>query len=217
MRLAGGASERATVKRAVVLATKNEDKCRELQKLMRGTGIRVGSLAQFGRIASVREDGQTYEANAEKKARLYSVRTRSLVIADDSGLSVRALRGEPGVYSARYAGAGCTYADNNRKLLASLRDVAWPKRDATFVSVVSIYDAGRKVATVRGECRGRIGFIEKGTNGFGYDPVFHPAGSRKTYAEMTAAEKNRISHRGRALRRAVAVLKRYFKDAPVLS
>lgn len=187
--------------RPVVLATQNKDKLRELERLMRGTGVLVRSLADFPKSPSVREDGRTFEENAEKKARLYSKRTRSLVLADDSGLAVRALGGKPGVYSARFAGRGCAYADNNRKLLGLLRATAWPKRDAVFVCVISAFDNGKKVATVRGECAGRIGFMEKGENGFGYDPVFIPKGLGKTYAELSAARKNRLSHRGKALRK----------------
>jgi XTP/dITP diphosphohydrolase len=192
----------------LVLATQNKDKLRELQRMMRGTKFKVAPLSDFSRMPKVREDGATFEANAEKKARVYSRKTKSLVIADDSGLEVRALGGRPGVYSARFAGRGCTYADNNRKLLRMLRSTAAPKRDAKFVSVISAYDNGKKIGTVRGECEGRIGFMEKGENGFGYDPVFVPRGSSKTYAELAAAEKNRVSHRGKALRKIRRLLLR---------
>ena len=178
---------------------------------MRGTAVRVLSLSEFPKSPSVREDGRTFEANAEKKARVYSKRTRSLALADDSGLEVGALGGRPGVYSARFAGKGCTYADNNRKLLRLLRSVAWPKRRARFICVISAYDDGKKIGTVRGECEGRIGFMPKGENGFGYDPVFLPRGSAKSYAELSAARKNRLSHRGRALRKARKVLLRYLR------
>ncbi len=197
--------------RSVVLATQNKDKLRELQGLMLGTKVIVRSLSTFPKSPSVREDGRTFEENAEKKARVYSRRTRSLVLADDSGLEVKALGGRPGVYSARFAGPKCSYADNNRKLLQSIRSVSWPKRKALFVSVISVYDNGKKVATVRGECEGKIGYLEKGTNGFGYDPVFVPKGSAKTYAQMSAAEKGRLSHRGKALKLAKKVLLDYLR------
>ena len=199
----------------VVLATQNKDKLRELQGLMRGTKVAVRPLSEFPKSPSVREDGRTFEENAEKKARVYSKRTRSLVLADDSGLELKALGGRPGVYSARYAGPKCNYSDNNRNLIQMMRSVAWPKRKARFVSVISVYDSGKKIATVRGECEGRIGFLEKGANGFGYDPVFMPKGSSKTYAEMTAAEKGRLSHRGKALRSAKKVLLRYLRSQPL--
>ena len=197
--------------RFVVIATKNEDKRKELERLLLPSDIKVKSLADFGRIRGVPEEGKTYERNAEKKARVYSKKTRSLVLADDSGLEVNALGGRPGVYSARFAGPGCSYSDNNRKLLRLLRVVAWPKRKARFVCAISIYDSGKKVATVRGECEGRIGYLEKGTNGFGYDPVFIPKAAGRTCAELSSAEKNRLSHRGKALHKAKKALLRYLK------
>ena len=199
------------VSRQVVLATQNKDKLRKLRLLMKGARVRVLSLSDFPKMPKVREDGKTFEANAEKKARVYSSKTKALVIADDSGLEVKALGGAPGVYSARYAGAGCSYSDNNRKLLGALRSTAWPKRLAKFVSVISVYDNGRKIGTVRGECAGRIGFLEKGENGFGYDPVFIPKNTGKTYAELTAAQKGKISHRGKALRKAKKILLKYLE------
>lgn len=198
--------------RTVVLATQNKDKLRELQGLLRGSGVAVRSLADFPKMRPVVEDGKTFEENAEKKARVYSRRTRSLVLADDSGLEVRALQGAPGVYSARFAGPRCSYSDNNRKLLGLMRTVSWPKRAARFVSVIAAYDDGRRVAVVRGECEGKIGYLEKGTHGFGYDPVFIPKGAGKTYAELSPAKKGRLSHRGKALRLAKKALVRYLRS-----
>ncbi len=195
----------------VVLATQNKDKLRELEGLMRGTKVRVRLLSEFPKTPSVVEDGKTFEANAEKKARVYSKRTRSVVLADDSGLEVKALNGQPGVYSARFAGPRCKYADNNRKLLQMMRFVSWPKRKACFVSVISVFDNGKKIGTVRGECEGKIGYLEKGGNGFGYDPIFIPKGSAKTYAEMLPREKGRLSHRGKALRLAKKIVLRYLR------
>lgn len=194
----------------LVVATKNKDKCREIQSLLKDLKVGVLSLEDFPASAQVVEDGDTFEANAEKKARVYSKRTKSLCIADDSGLMVNALKGEPGVYSARYAGKGCSYEDNNRKVLGAMAHTSWPKRIAKFVSVVSIFNEGVKIKTVRGECMGRIGFMLKGENGFGYDPIFIPKGSAKTYAELSSEDKNRISHRGKALRKAKIALARYF-------
>jgi XTP/dITP diphosphohydrolase len=196
---------------AVVLATQNKDKRRELEHLMKGSKVKVRSLAEFPKMPAVVEDGCTFEENAEKKARVYSRKTASVVLADDSGLEVNALKGAPGVYSARYAGPRCSYSDNNRKLLGALRSVAWPKRKARFVCVISVFDAGKKVGTVRGECEGKIGFLEKGANGFGYDPVFLPKGSAKTYAELSNAEKGRLSHRGKALKKAKRLLLSYLR------
>jgi XTP/dITP diphosphohydrolase len=195
--------------RRIVLGTQNRDKLAELKRLMGGFQVDVVSLADFPKMPSVKEDGRTFEANAEKKARVYSKRTKSLVLADDSGLEVNALGGAPGVYSARYAGPKCTYTDNNRKLLSAMSRISWPKRKARFVSVVAVYENGKKIGTVRGECEGKIGYLEKGSNGFGYDPVFIPKGQGKTYAELPSEKKNALSHRGKALRKAKKLLVRY--------
>ena len=157
------------------------------------------------------ENGKTFAANAEKKARQYSKHTKSLTLADDSGLMVSFLNGKPGVYSARFAGSGCTYADNNKKLLRLMRKVPASKRSAKFVCVISLYENGRRVESVRGECRGRIADAEKGKRGFGYDPVFIPFGHSKTFSELGEAVKGRVSHRGQALRAARKAVFRYLK------
>lgn len=193
----------------VVLGTQNPDKLKELQSLMRGSGIEVRSLADYPGAPKVAETGRTFEANARLKARAFSRHTRSVALADDSGLRVHALNGKPGVYSARFAGPGCTYDDNNRKVLRLL--ARKKSRRATFVSVVAIYDNGRFVKAVKGECAGHIADAPRGSHGFGYDPVFVPDGLRLTFAELSKAAKNRISHRGRALRLARGVLLDYFK------
>ncbi|HLD76463.1 MAG TPA: RdgB/HAM1 family non-canonical purine NTP pyrophosphatase [Candidatus Norongarragalinales archaeon] len=194
-------------KTLITLGTKNKDKLRELQKLLKGVSIRVRSLVDFPKHRDVMENGKTFEANARKKARLYSRHTKGLVLADDSGLMVSSLKGKPGVYSARFAGPDCTYHDNNRKLLRLLSRVPKTKRRAKFVCVMALYDNGRFVNTVRGECRGTIAFEEKGGNGFGYDPVFIPDGFSKTFAELSPRVKNKISHRGKALKKAVRLFR----------
>ena len=197
----------------IVIGTKNRDKLKEIRRLLRGLKVQVLSLEDFPHCLDVVEDGKTFEANAKKKARVYSRHVRGLALADDSGLMVNALRGKPGVYSARFAGPGCTYADNNLKLLRVLRSVPDSKRKAKFVCVIAIYDNGRLIQTVRGECRGRIAHEVRGLNGFGYDPVFIPDGFSKTYAELSKTQKNKISHRGRALCAARQVLEHYLEIA----
>lgn len=177
---------------------------------MRGSRIKVLSLADFKRCADVHETGRTFLANAKLKARAYARHTGMLTLADDSGLMVSALNGKPGVYSARFAGAGCTYLDNNEKLLRLLKHLPLVKRAAKFVSVIAVYQGKKFIGSVKGECRGRIAFEIKGVNGFGYDPVFIPKGFSKTYAELPRVQKNRISHRGRALRKAKALILKYF-------
>ena len=193
----------------LALGTKNKDKLREIKALLAGTKIEVLSLADFPECPEVVENKKTFAANAEKKARQYSKYTKALTLADDSGLMVSYLKGKPGVYSARFAGPGCTYHDNNRKLLRLLKKVPVSKRRAKFVCVMSIYDNGRRVNTVRGECQGKIAAEERGKHGFGYDPVFIPKGFQKTFAELSPKTKNQISHRAKALKAAKKVISQY--------
>ncbi len=195
--------------RRIVLGTKNKDKRRELESLLKGSGIRVLTLADFPGCREAVESGRTFEANARIKSRLYSRHTKLLALADDSGLMVRALNGRPGVYSARFAGPGCAYEDNNRKVLTLLS--AKKSRKAKFVSSMALYDNGKFIAAVKGECRGSIASGPRGANGFGYDPLFVPAGMKKTFAELSSAEKNGISHRGKALRKAKRVILKYLR------
>jgi XTP/dITP diphosphohydrolase len=193
--------------KTVLLGTKNEGKQKEMARLLKGAKVRVLTMKDFPKLKDVKETGKTLEANARLKARYYSSKAKLLTLADDSGLMVSALNGRPGVYSARFAGPGCTYEDNCRKLLKSMKGKK--SRSAKFVSVIAIYENGRPVDVVRGECPGVITEEIKGKKGFGYDPVFTPKGSKKTFAEMSSAAKNAVSHRGKALRAAVKVVRRY--------
>lgn len=183
--------------KSVVLGTHNPDKLAELKKLLKGSGIKVLSLSDFPQCPEARETGRTFEANARIKARAYSCHAKTLALADDSGLMVSALGGRPGVYSARFAGPGCTYRDNNRKVLRLLKSKK--SRRAKFISSMALYSNGRPVAIAKGECRGKIAKDEKGTYGFGYDPIFVPQGFTKTFAQLTPKTKNQISHRAKAL------------------
>ena len=194
----------------LILGTKNKDKLRELESLLRGTKIEVRSLAEFPACPEAVEDGRTFEANARKKARAYSLFTGGLVLADDSGLMVYALNGKPGVYSARFAGENCTYQDNNAKLLRLLKKKHGLSRRAKFVSCMALYDQGKFVACVKGECYGTIALGAHGKNGFGYDPVFIPQGLTKTFGELSSKKKNKISHRSKALRQAKNKILAYF-------
>ena len=198
-------------KKRLVLGTKNKDKLRELKRLFSLSKIKVLSLVNFTPCKDVYENGKTFEANAEKKARIYSLHTRCLTLADDSGLMVNGLNGLPGIYSARFAGKHCNYRDNNSKLLRSLHGLPASKRKGKFICVMALYDNGKSIETVKGECRGMIAFNQRGKNGFGYDPVFIPDGFSKTFAELSPATKNRISHRGKALRAAKKVVLNYLR------
>ncbi len=186
----------------LVLATHNEHKVAELSRMLEGLDVEVLSVRDLPDLPDVVEDGETLEANAVKKASAVSAATGLPALADDTGLEVEPLGGEPGVYSARYAGPDATYDDNNRKLLAALEGVSANRRRAVFRCVVAVAVPGGDVRTVEGRTAGSIIDAPRGRLGFGYDPIFLPDGSARTYAEMTQTEKNAVSHRGRAMRAA---------------
>ncbi|PWM58742.1 MAG: non-canonical purine NTP pyrophosphatase [Oscillospiraceae bacterium] len=185
----------------ILLASHNKNKIAELEALLKTVcaDAEVVSLSDVGFTDEIIEDGTTFEENALIKART-GARLGYITVADDSGLMVDALGGAPGVYSARYAGEDGNTEKNNAKLLAALQGVPQDKRTAHFVSVVAcVFPDGREDIVVRGECPGEILTSPRGKTGFGYDPLFWYAPFGKTYAEMTAEEKNSISHRGVAM------------------
>ena len=192
----------------IVISSRNKEKKRELRALLKGLDIKVLDLNDFPAAPKVKETGKTFEANARLKALKIARFTKRLTLADDSGLVVDALGGRPGVRSARFAGNKATYEENNRKLLKLLEDVPGNKRGAKFVSVVAIAGPEGIVGAARGECSGRITLAPKGVNGFGYDPVFFSPKFGKTFAELPASQKNSISHRGSALKKARTVILR---------
>lgn len=196
----------------LLLATRNQHKKRELQELLSGMEVDILTLEDVEPIAEVEEDGATFEANAVKKACATAQASGLLSLADDSGLEVDALQGRPGVYSARFAGEEASDEANNQKLLELLESVPDNERSARFVSVIAICDPVRGVQTVRGECSGKITRSPSGTGGFSYDPLFVPCGYNQTYAQLSAAEKNKISHRGVALKKALPVLIEFLTD-----
>ena len=183
----------------LVLATRNPHKGAELVALLSDLGIRIRTLAEFPDAPEVAEDGQTCEANAVKKAQAIMQHTGRPAVADDTGLEVDALGGRPGVHAARYAGPNATYEDNWRKLLRELEGVPRERRRACFITVAAIARPSAKVEVVDGVLEGLIAEEPAGTQGFGYDPVFFVPEAGKTLAELTADEKNQISHRARAL------------------
>ncbi|UCD34807.1 MAG: XTP/dITP diphosphatase [Nitrospiraceae bacterium] len=185
----------------IVLATKNRKKIEELKKILAlmGTASRIFTLDDFPSFADVVEDGDTFEANAVKKAVRIAGDTGITALADDSGLEVDALGGAPGVYSARYAGEGADDRANLEKLLREMEHVPEGQRGARFVCSIAMAGGG-EVKTFTGFVEGEIGRNPRGENGFGYDPVFYPKGHDRTFAEMSDREKNAISHRAMALR-----------------
>lgn len=159
------------------------------------------TLDDFPGCPEVVEDADTFEGNAQKKAEAVAQFSRKPAISDDSGLEVDALSGAPGVLSARYAGPGADDKKNLEKLLTDLRHVDQNKRGARFVCSIALAFPDRGVKTFHGTAEGRIGMSPKGLSGFGYDPVFYPRGHDRTFAEMNSAEKDALSHRGKALRK----------------
>ena len=184
----------------LILATRNAHKLEEIRAIFDFKSLEVLSAFDFPEIPDVVEDGDTLEANAIKKAVEIAAATGCWALADDSGLEVAALGGAPGVYSARYAGEQCSYSDNNEKLLCEL--AGKPDRSARFRTVIALSDPEGNVQTVEGACPGRIIEELRGTNGFGYDPLFVPEGYTETFAELDSEVKNRISHRALALQKA---------------
>ncbi len=190
----------------IILATHNIHKARELKTLIGDLDIKVLTLDDISDEIILKEDGDTFEANAFQKARTVYNKTKLISLADDSGLEVFYLNCRPGVFSARYAGIEATDEMNNEKLLEEMRGVAPRRRRAQFRSILALVGAGMESVT-EGVCPGTLGEIPHGTNGFGYDPIFIPDGFIKTYAELTAEEKNLISHRARSFAKMIKVLK----------
>ncbi len=193
--------------RTVVVATFNRHKLREITGILPGLDLELKSLADFPGAVPPDEDGATLEENALKKARSAAAFTGLWALADDTGLEVDALGGAPGVRSARYAGEAATPAGNNALLLAELSGVPPEKRTARFVCVMALVPPSGEPVISRGVLEGRICAGPRGGEGFGYDPLFELAGSARTLAELTAAEKNSLSHRALALKGILPALR----------
>jgi XTP/dITP diphosphohydrolase len=191
----------------LVLATRNRHKGEELAALLGDLGIRIRTLDEFPGVPDVVEDGSTCEANAVKKANEIATATGLAAVADDTGLEVDALNGRPGVYAARYAGEHATYEDNCRKLLLELSGVPRERRTARFMTVAAIALPSGEVQIATGQLEGLIAEKPVGSRGFGYDPVFFIPELGKTLAELSADEKNRISHRAKAFIQAKDLLR----------
>ena len=190
----------------ILIGTKNRDKFSEIREILSGLDFELLSAADFDEFPDVVEDKDTIEGNAIKKAEEMATRSRMYVLADDTGLFVDALGGDPGVYSARYAGETCSYRDNRMKLLDEMTGIT--ERNASFRTVVALADdKGKVIATVEGEVEGEIIFEEKGDKGFGYDSIFLCHETGKTFAEMSSDDKHKISHRGRAFKKMLTKIK----------
>ncbi len=184
----------------IVFATGNAGKMKEIRMILADLGAEVVSMKEAGAAVDIEEDGSTYEENALIKARAVAAAVpEDIVLADDSGLEIDALNGEPGVYSARYMGEDTPYSVKNAALIDRLQGVPEEKRTARFVCAIAAVLPGGRELTTRAAIEGRIGYEEKGSGGFGYDPIFYVPELQKTTAELTGEEKNLVSHRGKAL------------------
>ena len=183
-----------------IVATKNKGKIKEISRMLSGFSFDVISMEEAGISKTIEETGKTFEENAFIKAMEIFKETGEIVMADDSGLEVDHLEGAPGVYSARFAGENATDEDNNKKLLGLLKNVPFEKRTARFVCVISVIIDQNNHFNVKGVCEGVIGFASAGENGFGYDPLFFVPEYNMTTAQMESELKDKISHRGKAIR-----------------
>lgn len=184
-----------------VIATRNKKKSEEIQRILEGLPVKLLTVLDYPDCPEVEEDAATFAGNAVKKALAIAQYTATPAIADDSGLEVYALGNAPGVYSARYAGADSDDSRNLNKLLSEMEHVEKDRRGARFICCIVLAFPEGRVEVFEGYIEGSIGRQPKGCKGFGYDPVFYPEGHDRTFAEMSAEEKNRLSHRGMALKK----------------
>jgi len=192
----------------LVLATENQDKVREIAAILEGKiDITLKTLADFPELALPPETGESYRENAIEKALFVAMETGHVALGDDSGLEVEALDGAPGLYSARFAGEQVSYQENREKLIRLLVGLPAEKRGAHFISTLAIVTPQGQVDVVEGICEGQITAVESGGTGFGYDPVFYYPPLNRTFSDLSAAEKNQHSQRGRAVRAAIPILR----------
>lgn len=193
----------------LLVATRNKKKLEEIKHLLTDMDLCVTSLDDYADMPEIVEDGETFEENAIKKAVSIALFTKKLVLGEDSGLEVEALKGRPGVYSARYSGSGATDKKNNRKLLKELDGVPLKRRGACYQCAIALADGKRLIATVKGSCRGMIASAPRGDNGFGYDPLFLIPRLKKTFGELPIEVKHKMSHRRRAIQKARVLIQQY--------
>lgn len=191
----------------IILSTDNKNKIREIKDILSAEDVEIATKKDFNINIEIEEDGETLEENSYKKAKEIWEKTKEIVIADDTGLFVKELKGEPGVKSARYAGEHSTDLENRTKLIEKLRNIE--NREAKFITIITIIDESGKVHIAKGECSGKIILEERGTNGFGYDSIFIPDGYDKTFAQLGDITKNKISHRTKALKNLKEILKKF--------
>lgn len=195
------------MEKKIIFATSNEGKMKEVRSILEDLGMEVLSMKEAGIQVDVVEDGTTFEENAVIKATEIAKACGEIVLADDSGLEIDFLNKEPGIYSARYMGEDTSYAIKNQNLIDRLEGVEDEKRTARFVCAIAAAFPDGTVEVTRGTIEGRIGYEEKGANGFGYDPIFYVPEYGCTTAELSLEQKNEASHRGKALRLMKEIIK----------
>jgi len=196
----------------LVVATTNKGKLREIKKLLRNLHFTITSLADYPDAPEIVEDGKTFSQNALKKAATIALYTRKLTLGEDSGLEVKALGNQPGIYSARYSEPNATDRKNNLKLLRSLRAIPLKRRQARYRCSAALVDGKRIIDVVDGQCSGLITYRSKGKNGFGYDPLFFLPRYNKTFGELDPSIKAKISHRARAFAKIRKTLQDYLAN-----
>lgn len=194
--------------RRLIFATGNADKMKEIREILGDLPVEILSMKEAGVSAEVEENGSSFEENALIKARAICKLAKEMVLADDSGLEIDYLNKEPGIYSARYMGEDTSYRIKNQNLIDRLEGVPDEKRTARFVCAIAAVFPDGKEFVVRGTIEGRIGYEERGEHGFGYDPIFYLPDRDISTAQLPPEEKNRISHRGNALRKMKELLER---------
>lgn len=198
----------------VIIATKNRGKAREFEDIFTARGYEIRTLLDYPEIADIEETGNTFEENAILKAEAVSTQLNKLVISDDSGLEIDALEGRPGIFSARYAGEQKNDEANIDKVLEEMSRIPLGQKTARFYCALALAAPGQKTLTVSGTCEGRILEERRGTNGFGYDPIFFVSEKGLSMAELSAAEKNQISHRANAIQKLDKILDSFLKSDP---
>jgi XTP/dITP diphosphohydrolase len=193
----------------IIIATRNQGKLREIKDLLEGLGFNVTSLKDYPDTPNIIEDGKTFTQNAIKKAASMALYTKKLVLGEDSGIEIKALNNRPGIYSARYSGEMATDKKNNAKLLKELKGVPPAKRQARYRCCMALVDKTGMIKVFSGSCSGVIAAQERGTNGFGYDPLFIIPRYKKTFGELDPAIKAKISHRAKALAKVKKFLQGY--------
>lgn len=197
----------------IVVATKNKKKLKEIKEILKEVNFKLSSLTDYDKVPRIIENGKTFKENAVKKAVKIASFSKKLTLGEDSGLCVDVLDGDPGIYSSRFSGKNKSDAQNNLKLLKLLKDLPLERRKAHYVCAVALADKHGLLGVVEGKCSGVIGFVPKGSRGFGYDPLFLIPKYNKTFAQLGERIKHKMSHRYHALTKAKKIIFKYVEKS----